>query len=85
MRRAYVSLGDRHSPFSTGYGDLTIFGGRAPDHTLLRDKGEAWWRKEYPKLDYISKCWRTKPLDPAQNSGPSTGPKVVEVGTASAR
>mmetsp|Transcript_30299 Transcript_30299/g.76232 ORF Transcript_30299/g.76232 Transcript_30299/m.76232 type:complete len:91 (-) Transcript_30299:134-406(-) len=47
----------------SGYGDLDMFGGRAPDYASLRAQGETWWQKEYPKLDYINGCWRTVPLE----------------------
>lgn len=44
--------------FYSGYGDLTQFGGHAPDPTRMANEGGAFLKTEYPMLDYITSCSR---------------------------
>lgn len=45
--------------FYSGYGDLTAFGGSAPDPTRIQNEGGAFLPREYPRMDYINSCART--------------------------
>jgi cyclophilin family peptidyl-prolyl cis-trans isomerase len=45
--------------FYSGYGDLTPFGGTAPDPTRMANEGGAFLLREKPNLDYITSCART--------------------------
>lgn len=53
--------------FYAGYGDLQMFGGRAPDPTRMQALGNSYL-SDWPNLDYILRCQRTSP------SGTSRGP-----------
>eukprot|EP00928_Gymnodinium_smaydae_P023068 TRINITY_DN19182_c0_g1_i1.p1 TRINITY_DN19182_c0_g1~~TRINITY_DN19182_c0_g1_i1.p1 ORF type:complete len:477 (+),score=47.38 TRINITY_DN19182_c0_g1_i1:64-1431(+) len=60
-----------------GYGELQVFGGRAPDQGRLEREGLSYTKREYPDLDYITSCrivWRA-----------SEKPGDVEVAARSAR
>jgi len=50
--------------FHQGYGDLTAFGGRAPDPTRMQNQGAAFLRSEFPLIDYFNSCSRL-PVAPA--------------------
>jgi len=39
-----------------GYGELSVFGGHAPDPDRMLREGVSYTEKEFPKLDYISEC-----------------------------
>jgi cyclophilin family peptidyl-prolyl cis-trans isomerase len=64
--------------FYSGYGDLTQFGGQAPDPIRMGREGGAFLLREYPKLDYITSCARTSASSTPSSSRLATsgaGPK----------
>lgn len=64
--------------FYSGYGDLTQFGGTAPDPIRLGREGGGFLAKEYPNLDYITSCARTSARGAvAAASTGGAGPRVA--------
>jgi len=68
--------------FYSGYGDLSAFGGNAPDPTRLANQGGSFLAAAYPRLDYITSCARTvapplSPAGPAPASG--LGPRATSL------
>jgi len=59
--------------FYSGYGDLTQFGGKAPDPIRLARDGGSFLLTEYPKLDYITSCARTSSPPASSSIGGSSG------------
>lgn len=55
----------------SGYGDLSAFGGRAPDPTRMQNQGGAFLRSEFPLMDYFTSCSRLPqaPVMPVKGKG----------------
>jgi len=47
---------DNVETFSTAYGDLDIFGGKAPNAGRIWNEGYGFLEKEYPLIDYVGPC-----------------------------
>ena len=43
--------------FFTGYGDIVLFGGRAPAQAEMYKEGLRYLEPNFPELDYITQCW----------------------------
>mmetsp|Transcript_27637 Transcript_27637/g.49315 ORF Transcript_27637/g.49315 Transcript_27637/m.49315 type:complete len:252 (-) Transcript_27637:125-880(-) len=42
--------------FYSGYGDMEAFGGRSPNPGLMSKMGDAYVKKAFPKISYITSC-----------------------------
>jgi len=62
---------DTLDKFYSGYGDLTSFGGSAPDPSQMYAQGCQYLLTAYPKLDYITSCHRTSTAH-----GPALAPQA---------
>lgn len=47
---------DNMDHFYTSYGDLKVFGGKAPEQGLMYKDGLEYLEKEFPHIDYIIAC-----------------------------
>jgi len=42
--------------FYSGYGDLSVFGGKAPSSAEIERNGATWVSERFPKMDFIESC-----------------------------